>query len=46
MLDELMADERVKARAKNKFQEVQKERSRGVKRQSKQRPRGQKKGRG
>ena len=46
MLDELMSDDRVKARAKNKFQEVQKERSRGVKRQSKRRPRGQKKGRG
>ena len=46
MLDELMADDRVKSRAKNKFQEVQKERSRGVKRQSKRRPRGQKKGRG
>ena len=41
MLDELMADDRVKARAKNKFQEAQKERSRGVKRQSKRRPRGQ-----
>ena len=46
MLDELMADDRVRARAKNKFQEVQKERSRGVKRQSKRRPRGTKKGRG
>ena len=39
MLDELMADDRVKARAKNKFRRC-KRRSRGVKRQSKRRPRG------
>ena len=45
MLDELMADDTVRGRAKAKFEAVQAERSRGVKRQSKRRPRGAKKGR-